>query len=211
MVPLSTEKVVFFWFEVSSAHPPRSGEGVPGALLIFLEENILTYQPANDRTIRKSMSDSSDAEQVICDYVNTCAIFRDKQLTVTPETLFLIEEVFRQNDNLKTGLPGRPKKIRIILRNRIRELKRGDSSSKRLPNASSSVSCSELDTASKGARIEEDPVRCFYRILELCPSRDIMYKCWPSLSRTSGILSCSRRVVEEHSYHLIHKCMFVST
>jgi len=154
------------------------------------------------------MSDSSDAEQMICDYVNTCAIFRDKQLTVTPETLFLVEEVFRQNDNLKTGLPGRPKKIRIILRNRIRELKRGDSSSKRLPNASSSVSVS---SSVSGTRIEEDPVRCFYRILELCPSRDIMYKCWPSLSRTSGILSCSRVRVEEHPYHLIHKCMFVST
>ena len=144
---------------------------------------------------------SLSPEMQICDYVNACSVFADKQITVNLDTMYQIQDIFRVDDNLKSGLPGRPKKIRIILRNRLRELKKNN--------------LCDSSLLSKDAGIPEkyedsDPVQCFYKIISMCTTRELLFKCWPSLSRTSGILASTRKKKVEHPYHLLHKCMIMS-
>lgn len=132
-------------------------------------------------------------EEALCSYVNLTGIF---DTTVTPDKLYIIETIFNPNDHLKTGLPGRPRKINIILRSHIRKLKRNK----------------EEDTLPLFKREEmysHDPtIRCFYEILSHCDTREMMYKCWPSLSSMSGI-SCQKPLIKPaHPYQMIHKTMF---
>lgn len=101
----------------------------------------------------------------------------------------MVETVFNPDKNLKTGLPGRPRKIRIILKNHIRSL-RSMKKHGYLPE-----------------NITDPFIRCFYEILMLCCTKQLVYRCWPSMS----LMKTTDNIRKEERggiLGLLHKVMF---
>ena len=100
-----------------------------------------------------------------------------------------IETIFHPEKNLKSGNPGRPQKIRIILRKHIHML--------------SNNNFNRYDTD----KMSDPLILCFYKILSLCTDKNILYKCWPSMMSIASVYK-NIDVCVTDKFEVLHNFMF---
>ena len=124
----------------------------------------------------------------ICNKIKSMGLYPTK---IDTGRISLVENLFNPEQHLKTGKPGRPRKIKIILRSHLRNIKKGRSFKSR-----------------EWEGVPDPYIQCFYEILSMCSSRDMLYKCWPSMSNMSMGSNTITRVSESHPMRPLHVCLF---